>query len=205
MKRLFVFTPAELSASHVFGALFFVLVLSSCNGSNGEKENSGKTGSPHGSWKKVWQEVESLRGKEEQVPEETSVAGPPLQRGESILFRFQAEPGAKNVYLAGNFNGWAHNNQGRVTNPRFAMRKTESGVWYREERLHPDEIKYSFVVETSEGDFRWLLDPSVQENDGDGHSIFRASDQDLKKRSWSGSESSRSYPALRPASPARLS
>jgi len=204
LKRLFYFRPAWLSASRVFGALFFVLVLSSCSGSNGERQNSAKTVSLQGSWEKVWQEVKSLRGQEKRIPEEAKVAGPPLQRGESILFRFQAEAEAKNVYVAGNFNGWAHNNQGRITNPRFAMRKTESGVWYREERLHPDEIKYSFVVESAEGDFRWLTDPSVRENDGDGHSIFRLSDQDLKKRTWSGSESARSYPALQSASPPRL-
>lgn len=205
MKRLLYFKQMWVTASHAFAALFFALLLASCSGSNGEKANFAKTVSLQGSWEKVWQEVENLRGQEKRIPEEAKVAGPPLQRGESILFRFQADADARKVYLAGSFNGWAHNNNGRVTNPRFAMQKTESGVWYLEERIQPGEIKYSFVVKTAEGNFQWLLDPSVRENDGEGHSIFRASDQDLKRRTWSGSELSRSYPALRPNSVPRLS
>ena len=157
------------------------------------------------SWEKVWQDVESFRAKKVSLPEGSDGVGPPLQRGDSILFRFQTEADAKNVYLAGNYNGWAFNNNGRITNPRFAMRKTDAGLWHREEKLHPVEIRYSFVVETPKGEFRWLPDPSVRENDGEGHSIFRPSDAELKKKTWSGPGEPRSYPALRPPSPPRLS
>ncbi|NDC00038.1 MAG: hypothetical protein EBZ83_01230, partial [Verrucomicrobia bacterium] len=55
-----------------------------------------------GGWNLVWKELESLRQQKPAVPDEALQPGPPVQKGDTILFRFASEPGVKAVYLAGN-------------------------------------------------------------------------------------------------------
>jgi hypothetical protein len=191
--------PAAFTVIRLFGVLSISGLFVGCSHAN---EGAAKSGGS-AQWAKVWQQIQNLRTSESVIPEEARQAGPPRQAGDKILFCFNSDPGVKAVYLAGNFNGWAQNNRGRVTNPRFAMLSAGENLWYREEFLHPSELRYNFVVETAEGDFRWLPDPHVPEKDKESHSIFRPSTAASEARKWPAATGG--YPAARAGSTPSLS
>lgn len=85
-----------------------------------------------------------------------------------VLFQLHA-PDARVVYLAGDFNDWAHNEHGRVTDKRFAMRRTSTGWWRAHYVLPPGTHRFKFVVN---GD-RWLSPPGLADRDEDGNGLFR--------------------------------
>jgi len=90
------------------------------------------------------------------------------QRTQSgVLFQLHA-PDAFIVYLAGDFNDWAKNRDGLVSDPKFAMQGPNSdGVWRAEVELPPGRHAYQFVID---GD-KWITDPNADERDADGRSV----------------------------------
>ena len=61
------------------------------------------------------------------------------------------EPRAKQVSLAGDFNGWSSN--------ATPMRRDSSGHWETTVDLVPGRYQYKFIV-----DERWIVDPAAQNN-----------------------------------------
>ncbi len=110
-------------------------------------------------------------GKDNREPRLKS-GGPPQVDGPSVLFRFEPPDNSdvSQVYLAGSFNNWANNNDGRIDNPRHAMQRAPSGVWYAYMDLPGERFQYRYVVETTDGNYHWMNDPFVQERDTDGNS-----------------------------------
>jgi len=104
--------------------------------------------------------------KEGEVQEEKIGASAPKVVDGGILFSFEA-PRASKVYLAGDFNNWANNDEGKITDKEFLMEKGEDGVWRKTVKLPPGAYAYKFAVD---GD--WQADPNVTEKDGDGNSIL---------------------------------
>jgi len=85
----------------------------------------------------------------------------------SVLLACYA-PKAHLVYLAGDFNDWAHNRDGLVFDPRFVMRGPDSdGVWHAEVELKPGRHFYQFVID---GD-HWIADPNCDQTDKENHSV----------------------------------
>jgi 1,4-alpha-glucan branching enzyme len=92
----------------------------------------------------------------------------PQRTERGMLFQLFA-PDAFSVYLAGNFNQWAVNNDGLVSSPQYAMEGPDSnGVWRAEVSVPAGEAHYRFVVD---GD-HWVADPNVDETDKDGNSVL---------------------------------
>ena len=89
--------------------------------------------------------------------------------GDGVLFQCQTN-GARAVYLAGDFNGWAQNVDGRITKQEFAM--TESnGVWRKILKLDPGTYRFKFNLN---GDANgWFAPDSIEERDADKNAIFR--------------------------------
>jgi len=87
-----------------------------------------------------------------------------------VLFTFKAEDVHK-VYLAGNFNNWADNDQGEVTNPEHEMLRGKNGVWYKIVKLRPKIYKYKLVTADINGKCSWHSDPFISEKDGDENSV----------------------------------
>ena len=86
-----------------------------------------------------------------------------------VLFQCQTN-GAGVVYLAGDFNGWAHNDAGKITDPATAM--TESnGVWRKVVKL--DAGTYHFKFNFNGDPTGWFAPDSIDECDADGNAIFR--------------------------------
>jgi len=73
------------------------------------------------------------------------VAPPPTHR--TVHFELNA-PGAREVYLAGSFDGWKP-----TSLPLFRM---DNGIWVKELVLEPGEYEYLFVV-----DGVWTPDPAA--------------------------------------------
>jgi 5'-AMP-activated protein kinase regulatory beta subunit len=74
-----------------------------------------------------------------------SITPPPTHR--TVHFELHA-PGAKEVYLAGSFEGWKP-----ASLPLFRM---DNGIWVKELVLEPGEYEYLFVV-----DGVWTPDPAA--------------------------------------------
>jgi len=91
--------------------------------------------------------------------------------GEWVLFTHHA-PAARTVYLATDQNGWACTTQGRrVTHAPAMMFPGGDGIFYRLLPADVDVIRYKFVVETPDGKFVWITDPSDDRTDTDGNSV----------------------------------
>ena len=86
--------------------------------------------------------------------------------GQAVTFHFTA-PDASSVYLAGDFNNWADNKDGTVTDSKYALTKGDDGVWKTEATLPPGRHSYKFVVNGS----RWENDPGTSEKDSSGNSL----------------------------------
>jgi len=92
--------------------------------------------------------------------------------GRDVIFRFAAPAGTARVYLAGSFNGFAENSNGRVSDNRYAMRRSSTDVWWSGIPITGGGIKYKFVVESPSGVQTWVSDPFVPAKDGDGNTVF---------------------------------
>lgn len=83
-----------------------------------------------------------------------------------VTFRFQ-DPGAEKVYLAGQFNNWAENNEGTVTDPDALMEgPNEEFIWSKTVNLPAGSYEYQFVIDGK----TWVIDPNAYEQRED-HSV----------------------------------
>jgi 1,4-alpha-glucan branching enzyme len=71
------------------------------------------------------------------------------------------EPDAKQVFLSGDFNGWASN--------ATTMRRHSGGLWETTVALAPGRHQYKFVV-----DGEWIPDPSAQEHVWNQHGTLNS-------------------------------
>ncbi len=81
-------------------------------------------------------------------------------------------PEAAKVYLAGDFNAWARNTGGKVSDSSALMQRDDQGVWKQTLDIDAPIARYKFVVEKPDHTFEWLADPAATEHDRDGNSIL---------------------------------
>lgn len=87
--------------------------------------------------------------------------------GEGVLFQCRTN-GASVVYLAGDFNDWARNQAGKITDPAAAM-NVSNGVWRKIVKLEAGTYRFKFNVN---GEPTGWFAPDV-ERDADGNAILR--------------------------------
>lgn len=93
------------------------------------------------------------------------------QTPDGVLFQCQTN-GARVVYLAGDFNEWARNQGGRITDPQFAMSGPDPhGVWRKTVRLDPGTYRFKFNLNGEPTG--WFAPDSIEERDADGNAILR--------------------------------
>jgi hypothetical protein len=93
----------------------------------------------------------------------------------AILFTVSA-PNAKRVFLAGDFNNWADNEEGKIKDFRAQMYPAENGLWYRMLPLKGEAIRYKYVLQNGPDEFNWISDPMGKATDADGNTML-----DLRK------------------------
>ena len=97
----------------------------------------------------------------------------PQKTDGGVLFQCYA-PEAHIVYLAGDFNGWANNVDGHITNSAFAMTGPDtSGVWRKTVKLESGVYRFKFNV-NGEGK-GWFANDSFNERDSDQNAILHIS------------------------------
>jgi 1,4-alpha-glucan branching enzyme len=95
----------------------------------------------------------------------------PRRADEGVLFECYA-PNAKTVYLAGDFNDWAHNQDGRIADAQFAMQGPEAnGVWRKVIKLDPGTHRFKFNL-NGQPDL-WFVPTDVEELDESSNGVFR--------------------------------
>lgn len=95
----------------------------------------------------------------------------PQKADGGVMFQCYA-PEAHAVYLAGDFNGWANNVDGRITNADFAMSGPDTnGVWRKTVKLDPGVYRFKFNLDG--GATNWFAPDSIDEVDGDKNAILR--------------------------------
>ncbi len=109
-----------------------------------------------------------------------------------VLFQCSA-PGASAVYLAGDFNSWAENVNGVISDAKYKMDGPDgNGVWQKTVTLTPGAHKFKFNIGgTLEG---WLA-PEWAQKDADGNATITIADDG----SASGAAPSAATPASTPA------
>ena len=99
-----------------------------------------------------------------------SVSLVPQKTDGGILFQCYA-PEAHAVYLAGDFNGWANNVDGRITKAEFAMSGPDThGVWRKIVKLDPGVYHFKFNLNGEASG--WFAPDSIDELDGDKNAII---------------------------------
>jgi len=97
----------------------------------------------------------------------------PQKTNGGILFQCYA-PGAHVVYLAGDFNAWANNVDGRITDSAFAMSGPDTnGVWRKTVKLDAGAYHFKFNM-NGEGN-GWFAPDSIDERDGDKNVVLHIS------------------------------
>lgn len=92
----------------------------------------------------------------------------PRETGTGVLFQCRA-PGAQRVFLAGDFNGFARNRDGRVDDPLFALTGPDSnGVFHTTVALTPGLYRYQFVIDGT----TWLVPAHARPRDEDGNAYL---------------------------------
>lgn len=87
-----------------------------------------------------------------------------------VLFQCYA-PGARAVYLAGDFNGWANNVEGRITNAEFALSGPDTnGIWRKTVKLDPGVYRFKFNLNGEASG--WFAPDSIDELDADKNAII---------------------------------
>jgi 1,4-alpha-glucan branching enzyme len=94
---------------------------------------------------------------------------PTRAKSGEVTFQLVA-PGVKSVHLAGEFNNWADNQDGRVTSTSAALEgPDENGVWKLAIPLAPGQHAYQFVIDGS----TWIQDPNQAAEDSERHSLVK--------------------------------
>jgi len=112
-------------------------------------------------------------------------AAPPSATEGGVLFVFEA-PDASQVYLAGDFNNWGNNHDGKVSDPAAAMQKSSpNNIWYKVVDLPSGHAAYKFVVADKDGNCAWHTNPLVPETDGSGNSVYDPANKTALHSLWS--------------------
>ncbi|MGO9526915.1 MAG: hypothetical protein ACLP0A_05020 [Verrucomicrobiia bacterium] len=94
----------------------------------------------------------------------------PQKTDGGVLFQCYA-PEARAVYLAGDFNGWANNVDGRITKAEFALGGPDTnGVWRKTVRLDPGVYRFKFNLNGEASG--WFAPDSIDELDGVKNAII---------------------------------
>jgi 1,4-alpha-glucan branching enzyme len=98
---------------------------------------------------------------------QVNAAWQPQQKDGKVTFRFYLPP-AKSVFIAGDFNSWAGNTNGQVTDPKYQMKLGDDGAWQIEVPIPTGHHLYQFVVDGN----KWQLDPNGAGKDDQSHSTI---------------------------------
>jgi len=109
----------------------------------------------------------------------TGVVSSGIARSEDVTFSL-LQPGAAKVYLAGNFNSWAGNSNGKPGDASALMVPGQDGLWTKTVPIEGLIARYKFVVEDANGRFNWLADPNAVQLDADGNSVVLVGANSLK-------------------------
>lgn len=103
-----------------------------------------------------------------------SQAAPPrrIPGSDKVLLVHQA-PDAKRVYLAGDFNNWGSNDNGRIRDLRTTMYPSGEGTWFRLITPRGEQFAYKFVEENAAGEFHWTSDPKAENQDESGNTVIK--------------------------------
>eukprot|EP01125_Pyxidicula_operculata_P003430 TRINITY_DN1424_c0_g1_i1.p1 TRINITY_DN1424_c0_g1~~TRINITY_DN1424_c0_g1_i1.p1 ORF type:complete len:644 (-),score=114.23 TRINITY_DN1424_c0_g1_i1:341-2272(-) len=61
-----------------------------------------------------------------------------------VVFKLQGD--VENVFIAGDWNNWANNANGKVTDPRFMFTALPGNVWQRREILSPSSYTFKYAI-----------------------------------------------------------
>jgi 1,4-alpha-glucan branching enzyme len=84
-------------------------------------------------------------------------------------------PGASAVYLAGDFNNWANNTNGAISDASFKMTGPDSkGLWQTTIKLPPGDHSFKFCADGTTD--QWFTPDWVADRDADGNGVIHVTD-----------------------------
>jgi 1,4-alpha-glucan branching enzyme len=98
----------------------------------------------------------------------------PQKADNGVLFQCLV-PKATSVYLAGDFNNWANNDQGTISDPAFKMTGPDAkGLWRMVVKLDPGDHKFKFSVNGVAD--QWFTPEWATEHDSNGNGVIHVTD-----------------------------
>jgi len=96
-------------------------------------------------------------------------AGEPAAVAETVAVEFKhADPGAQTVHVAGDFNNWLDNDQGKVTgHDEWKLQNDGAGNWKLARQMKPGRYLFKYVVDGE----KWVNDANLPKAD-DGNSLL---------------------------------
>ena len=98
---------------------------------------------------------------------QVNAAWAPVQKSGKVTFRLYLPP-ANSVAIAGDFNAWANNKDGTVSDASFQMKKGDDDVWSIDVTIPTGHHVYQFVIDGN----KWQLDPNGAGKDDQNHSTI---------------------------------
>eukprot|EP01130_Rhizamoeba_saxonica_P014288 TRINITY_DN6232_c0_g1_i1.p1 TRINITY_DN6232_c0_g1~~TRINITY_DN6232_c0_g1_i1.p1 ORF type:complete len:718 (-),score=138.52 TRINITY_DN6232_c0_g1_i1:35-2188(-) len=98
-----------------------------------------------------------------------------LKQGDAVFFKIQVDD-ADHVYVAGDWNNFADNNNGRISSNKYEMIQIYKNTFVMQTLLVPGRHTFKYVIN---GDY-WYSDPDYQ-LDSNGNAIFYVTVNDVSK------------------------
>lgn len=92
-------------------------------------------------------------------------------KADEVTFIYRGAAAGR-VYLAGDFNNWAGNTNGRPGDASALMKSDGAGVWTKTVEVNGLTARYKFVIENEGAAPKWIADPDVVQRDKDGNSVL---------------------------------
>lgn len=106
------------------------------------------------------------------VPDAAKSEGPPLRDGDKVLFRFRAPSRATKVFVAGSFNKFAANKDGKISDDKYAMTPAGNGMYFLSLPAELKEQQYKYVFVDAAEKFTWVPDPQVKQPEKGANTVL---------------------------------
>ncbi|WOO41788.1 hypothetical protein [Rubellicoccus peritrichatus] len=94
----------------------------------------------------------------------------PVATEDGVLFEVKS-PHNRTIYIASSFNNWADNNEGEVSDDRYALERGKNGIWSKVFKLEPGRYTFKLVEEREAFDY-WFIPDDMPVVDEEGNAVF---------------------------------
>lgn len=100
----------------------------------------------------------------------------PERDGDQVVFRIEVAD-AQKVFIAGSFNNWADNQNGNVTDEKYALQKIGDTLYEKRMEIAPGEHKFKFVIDAGQ----WISPDGFKKDQDENAIIYISENREVSK------------------------